>query len=85
MIHINNLFGTPKPKFANSTEAIKDYFKRNKRLTQLECCQLFLNWNLHKVVERLNRVHKMNITKETKTVKTKYGYTTDITVYINND
>ena len=81
---ILNIF-KPKQESASSTDAIKDYFKRNKRLTQLECCQLFLNWNLHKVVERLNRVHKMNITKETKTVKTKYGYTTDITVYINND
>jgi hypothetical protein len=79
-MNICNIFRS-KPKFETSTLAIADYFKRNGSLSQLECCQLFLNWNLHKVVYRLKLYHNMKFEKTQKTVKTRYGKTTKIVTY----
>jgi hypothetical protein len=79
-MNIQNIFKS-KPKFETCTLAIADYFKRNGSLSQLECCQLFLNWNLHKVVDRLKKHHNMNFEKTKKLVKTRYGKTTEIVTY----
>ena len=79
-MNIQNILKS-KPKFETCTLAIADYFKRNGSLSQLECCQLFLNWNLHKVVDRLKKHHNMNFEKTKKLVKTRYGKTTEIVTY----
>jgi SOS response regulatory protein OraA/RecX len=81
MIQLKNLFRT-EPKFKDATEEVIHILNTRGYIDQRECNEKNITTRLSGMIHRLrNQLKPMNIISKDKTIITRYGKKTDITVY----